>query len=91
MKTATFIRNLQGFCGDARLYSVNPPLMDYDGSIGYEHVIVSASDVMGDPETYIFGATPEGLIADWGELPGSFKGVLNHDEALKNAGYTIET
>lgn len=90
MKTATLIRKLEGFTGDARLYLLSEPHESYDGD-KHEYVIVSATVVMySGPETYIFPATPDGKIADWGEMEGSFRGGLNHEEALKNAGYTVK-
>lgn len=56
-----------------------------------EYVIVSATFVpfVGGEETYIFPATPDGEIDDWGELPGSFKGEQDHDKALERAGYEV--
>ena len=83
---ATFITQLQGFRGDARLYQVDPP---YHGS---EYLVVSGIDYAfdtGRPETYIFKANPEGEITDWSELEGSFRGDVDHAGALEGAGYTI--
>jgi len=70
---------------EQRVYRCDPPL---DGS---EYVCVSAVNAMfGGPETYIFSCTKEGHITGWGELTGSFRGELNHEKALKNAGYEIK-
>ena len=81
---ATFIKKLEGFTGDARLFRCDPPLA------ASKFVIVSAVMAMfSGPETYIFPATKDGKIANWGELPGSFRGALDHNEALENAGYTV--
>ena len=41
------------------------------------------------PETYIFGADKDGEILSWMELDGSFRGDLNHREALLKAGYEL--
>ena len=55
-----------------------------------DHVIVSAVVAMfSGPETYIFPANDKGEITDWGELDGSFKGDLDHAQALRNAGYEV--
>lgn len=96
-KTATFIRDVSAqnkARGEQRLYLVSPPMVaakwDDSETTEYPYVIVSAVDVIfSGPETYIFPATPGGEIADWGELAGSFKGALDHEEALTNAGYTV--
>lgn len=55
-----------------------------------EYVWVSAANVMfSGPETYIFPCDADGEVTDWGELPGSYKGGLDHEEALAEAGYEI--
>jgi hypothetical protein len=73
--------------GDARHYRTDPPLD------GHEYVIVSAVVVEYGygPETYIFPATATGTVADWGELSGSYRGGMDHAEALRGAGYVIDT
>ena len=59
--------------------------------MGDEYVVVSAADVMySGPETYIFGADENGEVVDWLELPGSFRGKLDHVAALEGAGYEVE-
>jgi len=102
-KIATLIRDM-GRPAIARAhwkhYRVTPPLeqmgWDFDTDeeevvARYDYVIVSASDVMfTGPETYIFGANADGTILDWGELTGSFRGALDHAQALEGAGYTIQ-
>lgn len=81
--TATHIRTLSGFRGDARLYKLSEPL---DGA---SFVIVSAVVAYSGPETYIFPATEEGEISDYGEMDGSFRGGLDHEMALSMAGYEV--
>jgi hypothetical protein len=86
MKQAELIKDL-GFNGrsNQRLYRCNPPLD------GHEYVIVSGADAFGQgEETYIFPATKKGVVSNWGELHGSYKGSINHEQALKNAGYKIK-
>lgn len=54
------------------------------------YVVVSAVSVPFDgPETYIFTANSEGAITSYMELEGSFKGGLDHAEALRRAGYEV--
>lgn len=91
-KTAQFIRNLDyGFRGDARLYKVTPPMAGHNDVDMHDYVIVSAVDVpCSGPETYVFGADENGVVRDWLELDGSYRGGLSHEEALEGAGYTVE-
>jgi hypothetical protein len=92
VSAATFIRDISGWTGDARLYRLDPPLADYDGRT-WEYVIASATDVLlSGPETYIFPSDgPDAKVqpADRGEMPGSFKGALDHSAALRLAGYEV--
>ena len=87
MNKAKYLCTLKGK-GEKRLYQLTPPLN------GHDHVVVSAVDVswpLGNgPETYIFAATEFGEITNYMDLPGSFRGALDHERALKNAGYEIE-
>lgn len=80
-----------------KAYRLSPPLE------GNEHVRVSAVDLSETPfvsdiavflpgagiETYIFPADERGEVTDWGELPGSYRGGLDHAKALAGAGYSI--
>ena len=34
-------------------------------------------------------ADERGNVLDWGELPGSFQGYVDHEEALNCAGYEV--
>ena len=96
MKKAKFIRKLEDFNGDARLYELSPP-MEYTRYEDCEekkkkakYVIVSAVVALySGPETFIFSATKRGEIRHWSELKGSFRGELDHAQALNNAGYEI--
>ena len=88
MKTATFIKKMEGWRGDARLFTLDPPMTKYDGT-EIPAVIVSGVNVIGEPETYIFPADRDGGGFDFGELDGSFKGAIDHAKALENAGYQI--
>ncbi len=97
-QTAAFIRNLDNFTGDARLYKLDPP-MSYEGwddetdknaTTTTEWVVVSATVApYSGAETYIFPSNAEGEITSWGELDGSFRGALDHAEALANADYKV--
>lgn len=69
--------------GVAHLYRLSTPLE------GHDHVVVSAIGPPYGPETYIFASNEAGKVTNWGELRGSFKGALNHAEALRGAGYEV--
>ena len=83
MKTAEKIKNLKDFNGQAALYKLSEPLE------GNTYVIVSAVTAYSGLETYIFPASDDGKVIDWRELEGSFRGDLNHSEALEGAGYKV--
>lgn len=95
MKTAIFIRKLEGFNGIAKLYKLNPPIQERswgeeeERKEEYQYVVVSAVVAYSGPETLIFGADEEGNIVDWGDLEGSYRGGLIHERALERAGYTV--
>lgn len=87
---ATFVRELNGFTGTAKLYRLSDLVaFGCDGMTTF-HVVVSATNAMySGPETYIFPAGEDGSILDWSELAGSYRGGLNHEQALLNAGWTV--
>ena len=82
--TTTFIKKLDGWRGDARLYRLPTPVAyGYDDEGGHtKYVVVSAASVLGTPETYIFATDAEGKVLSWAELPGSMSGTLDHEAAL---------
>jgi hypothetical protein len=93
---ATFVRDIHGFRGDARLYRLNPPMMVHDwrdaSDRPVEWVNVSAVVAMfSGPETYIFEADEAGEVKSWAELDGSFQGALDHEAALLGAGYEVQS
>lgn len=96
MNIAYKIKHLDTFRGEAILFRMEPPLE------GHEYVVVSAVNPkppegmnfmryadMFQPETYIFGADPDGHVIDWRELDGSFRGAMDIPRALAQAGYEI--
>lgn len=82
-------------------YKLDPPMKERgyeegDATMVYQYVVVSAvvpfvglgfSDCK--PETLIFAANEEGSIVDFMDLEGSYRGGLDHEVALQNAGYTV--
>lgn len=88
---ATYLEDLsEHYQGRAALYRLEPPLSYYnrDEDLEAEYVLVSAVIApFSGPETYIFPCDSEGNVKSWGELKGSYRGGLNHGEALRGAGY----
>jgi hypothetical protein len=88
-KSAVAVKSVKEAKGRACLYKLSDPLM------GYEYVVVSAAKDLRDTynnmigETYIFGSDESGKIKSFLELPGSYKGGLDHQKALNDAGYDI--
>lgn len=91
MGTATKVRALTGFRGDAALFRLDPPLDD-----GSAFVVASAVDLdfggfdAGDyrkSETMTFPATEDGEVSSWGEL--GFVPYKSHADALKSMGYDV--
>jgi len=96
MKTAKFIRDIEGWKSNAKLFKVTPKI-EWDNLSGSkpktEYVIVSAISFAfdtGQPETFIFPSDKEGNPLNMLELDGSSRGTTSHEEVLNNAGYKIE-
>jgi len=89
LKSAIAVKNIKEAKGRACLYRLSEPL------VGYEYVVVSAARDHKDSynnmigETFIFGSDQTGKIKSFLELPGSYKGGLDHQKALNDAGYDI--
>jgi hypothetical protein len=92
--TATFIRQLPNWRGDARLYRLSQPVR-YTDSDATTYVVVSAVELpavlsqRSDCETYIFPSDDEGEVLAWSELPGSTRGTLFHEVAIEEAGWVL--
>ncbi|AXQ60088.1 hypothetical protein NTR1_86 [Nocardia phage NTR1] len=74
--------------GEQRFFRMVPPLPAAWGEEGeHTYVIASAAVVpFSGPETYLFPATPDGMIESYGELDGSQRGTLDIDYVVANAG-----
>ena len=93
MKTAKLVKDLsEDFRGEAKLYELSEPMTyGWDEDKTTAHVIVSAVVAMfSGPETYIFPASPDGEIIEYGEMAGSYRGGLCHEKALQNAGFALD-
>ena len=88
---ATYVKDVSHeFKGQTLLYKLSHPYIVDPGlfpdpdalPFAVRYVVVSAVNTYSGPETYVFPADEHGNVLDWGELPGSFQGDLNHDVAL---------
>ena len=77
------IRRAVGPYGEAALYRMTPPYLNSSW------LIISASTVMGEPETYVFRGDPRGKIVSWNELGGSQRGTLDHKKVITDIGYRL--
>lgn len=88
METAKLVKKVEDWRGDARLYKLSRPVKyGYPVKRQTSYVVVSAVTTYSDPETYIFPSNKKGEVLDGTELPGSFRGGLDHRKALQGAGY----
>lgn len=90
--TATFVKDVSDrFAGTAYLYRVEPPVTGgWDGDTEYDYVVSSGVNALfSGPETYLFPADEDGEVLDWGELDGSFRGAIDPERAVRNAGYEL--
>lgn len=104
MKTATFLMDSIPQTGDpkalgAKLYRLSEPIEFNKYSFTTKSKTkavtsyVSVSCAIGDDgryQTYIFPANEHGDVLDWMHLAGSYKGGLDREKALQQAGYTVE-
>jgi hypothetical protein len=87
---ATFVRDLDGFAGSARLWQTSEPYSYPDDRWGDEgeplgtttYVVSSAANAYGGPETFLFPSDEGGNVLDWLELSGSVVGALDHERAI---------
>jgi hypothetical protein len=97
MKTATFVKSMEGFAGQAELFKLSNTITGHKYNAHMEReniptgfVIVSAANTFDrGPETFIFPADSTGTILSWGELDGSLYDELDIDKALQGAGYKV--
>lgn len=86
----------EDFPAEQVLWELDTPVKFNDGSEEEAEketnfVVTSAVNApFSGPETYIFPTDKDGNILDWLELHGSFRGYLDHEEAITGAGFEIE-
>ena len=86
MKYEIINDNLPDFSGLAMHVRFEKPItvVEYENDIVGRDFIVSSTNVpFSGPETYIFPANEDGTIRSWGELPGSQRGVLDHETVIE--------
>lgn len=96
-KSATLVKKLEQYHGDARLYRLAPSLeystMTDDEGLPVlqltEYLVVSSLEDI-TVETLIFAAEADGDITDWTDLDGSVRGETTHARVLSSLGYNLE-
>jgi hypothetical protein len=92
--TATFIKDLDlGSRGDQKLYRLSESVPygwhdEDEGRPTTEYVVISGVCNQYAHETYIFPGDADGEIIDWGEMDGSFRGAVDHERAIREAGWS---
>jgi len=98
---AILIRSLESWRGNAKLYSVYPPITYYDQKIrrtAYHVIIVSNSreertgDAVGflpQERTSVFPAMKSGNTKCFKELNGSCDEIKDHSDVLTSMGYEL--
>jgi len=96
MPTATLVKAVIGWQGDASLYKLSKPatfsLFNDDDEYEEretEYVIVSAVNNHLAHETYIFPAYDNATPISMSEMEGSYKGGTDHEAALNALGYEL--
>lgn len=75
--------------GEAVLWRLSEEIATDEG-IATKYVVSSATVAMfSGPETYIFPADEHGNVLNWLDLDGSYKGGLDHEEAIRRAGWQV--
>lgn len=88
-KTATcLIPVLPDWRSAAGLYRFDPPLRD-DDDREVPLAVISATELYGDVETFIFASNERGEVSDWRELSGSQRGVYSAAAVLAELGYSV--
>ena len=87
MKATKVLEQISESGAEQKCYRLSESIKVDDGK-ETNYVIVSAVVAYSGPETYIFPSNELGEITDYGELEGSFRGALNHEQALKGLGVT---
>ena len=94
--SARFVRDLPCEHGDIqhKLWQLSEPVNAGWGEEGKttEYVVTSASNMvfLDEPETYIFPSDSDGEITEWSEMDGSYRGGLDHEQAIRGAGWEID-
>jgi hypothetical protein len=54
-------------------------------------VIVKGSGLLSGPQTYAFVSDADGRVLFWADLPGSIRGILDHERVIRDMGYEIDS
>jgi len=92
MRTATKLKDLNSTqvlweLSEAVEFDYDYEADEYRRETNFVVTSVPYNPALVGPETYIFPADQEGEILNWGELDGSFKGGMDHSQAIERAGF----
>jgi hypothetical protein len=74
---------------ECRIYELSESV-EYAPGKKTDFVIVTAiNGVITGPETHIYPARFDGSVLDWAEMPGSFQGGMDCEEAIRRAGWQV--
>lgn len=74
---------------ECRLYELSEPI-EYAPGKETDFVLVAAiNGVITGPETHIYPGRFDGSILEWADMPGSFQGGMDCEEAIRRAGWQV--
>lgn len=82
-------KDVDGFRGQAWLIELSDPVKVVDRvsdevKAETEYFAVSASVVLGKPETYVFPTDEDGEVLSWSEVAGSRKGTSDQESVAQD-------
>lgn len=83
---ATFLQDFDGSQAHQKLWKLSEPVKYEDEKVT-KYVVTSAVYAYSGPETYIFACDHKGEIICWSQMDGSFRGEMNHERAIIDAGW----
>lgn len=97
MKIATFIKNLEGFTGAAKLYKLSEPLSyneinTYGGvtELQVDYVVVHRITSKGETVSFVMPSSAIGYLVAWADLkPEATSNDLSFEKLVKSIGYTV--
>lgn len=98
MKTATFIKNLEGFTGSAKLYKLSEPLSyneinTYGGltELQVNYVVAHRITSKGETVSFVMPSSATGYLVSWADLkPETTPNDYSFEKLVESTGYTVK-